>query len=726
MVYKVLTIALLSSVLIAVAIFQLRVVLNVPGLPIGDVALLGDVVSEPESAATPYGEVKTNFHFSPCGQNAKILVTVYGKIPNIELGDRIDIRGRISRPIGPSNPGEFNYKWYLKIHGVHYLLAAKGDSVKKLSGGGANTLLRFLPGIRKKIEALIYENLQRPYSAILSAMLLGERSQVPDDLNDAFMKTGTIHILAISGLHVGLITFLFLTLLKTLRSPRRLRYLLCILFLVFYAILVGARPSVLRASIMLILYLLGQLIGRQQSGLRTLAIAAVLILAFNPLAIFYCDFLLSFTSVLSILYFAPKIESALAGMWRFVKKPVSVSAAAWLGVLPLVAWFFNIITPVALLANLIIVPLAFLAIAQGVAFIILGLPLPILGKVFAASAQFSLYLLTAACKRFSELPCAYFWAKGPTLAETALCYVLLILWACRHRIKSPYLKPHIAALIVLNIFIWPMAFLSPSGNLSATFLSTGSSDAIFIEFPRGETMLIDTGKAIPDTGRMIIKPFLLHKGIHRLDALVLTHPDSDHIGGAATILNNFDVGRVFDNGRCDHTSACASLTGAIAKRRVKRAALRAGDEIRGFKDVRIFVLNPSGSSGSAASDNDESLVLKIIYKGTSFLFCADVEENGIRQLLLEKELLRSSIIKMPHHGARVNGIEELLKFVRPRFACITVARNDKLKRPNGKLLEILKGAGTRVLATSRSGAVTISTDGKRISVDEFLKNADKF
>ncbi|MBM3251432.1 MAG: ComEC/Rec2 family competence protein, partial [Candidatus Omnitrophica bacterium] len=270
-------------------------------------------------------------------------------------------------------------------------------------------------------------------SSLLRAMLLGERRDIPVYINDIFIQTGTIHILAISGLNIGIIAFIILIFLKVIRLPRRLRYILTIIFLFLYVFITGSPVSVIRATIMFIVFLSGFLFERESDIFNSLALSCLLILGFNPNQLFDIGFQLSFISLLSIVTFGRKIETQIYKIFpkknrilSFFWSSNAVSLAAWLGVLGIIAFNFNIITPLAIIANLFIVPFMIVVSALGLSFVAVSLIFPALGFIFANSASLSLFILVKFTYLLSKLPGAYFYLPPLPLFLIFIYYALLL------------------------------------------------------------------------------------------------------------------------------------------------------------------------------------------------------------------------------------------------------------------------------------------------------------
>ena len=393
------------------------------------VAIRGVVVSFPQ--------IKSNFSsfvltaqqvtwaekiYPVCG---KVMVKIFRK-ENVSYADQLILEGKLFRPYQAKN-SSFSYRDYLENQGIYSILTvSKNKPIRYLGKSKVNPLKLIAYKIRDRSSAILFKNLSLSQAGVFSAMILGARSKVPSGLRRLFIQTGTVHILAISGLHVGIVVFILELILKVLSLRRRRRYLIIIPFLIFYCFLTGARPSVIRATIMAIVVLTGFLLRKETQISHSLSLAALIILMVNPRQLFNLGFQLSFVSVISIIYLSPIIKKFfditkaqkstqvqrerlcyLKKILGFSGKALSVSLAAWLGILPFIAYYFRIISPVTVLANLVVVPYLAVVIALGFSLLIVGMTLPVLAPIFALPANLSLVVLFQIIKLFNQLPWAY-------------------------------------------------------------------------------------------------------------------------------------------------------------------------------------------------------------------------------------------------------------------------------------------------------------------------------
>ncbi|MFQ5681296.1 MAG: ComEC/Rec2 family competence protein [Candidatus Omnitrophota bacterium] len=327
-----------------------------------------------------------------------------------DYGDRIILRGRFYRPRVFS---DFDYREYLRRRGIYALFKVDPNArIDVVARNRGNIIRRFAAGAVKTVKRKMKTMLGPVYVSVLSAMLLGDRMGLPREISSVFRRTGTAHILAISGMHIAILVFVLLSVSKSARIPRSARYTLTIIFLLFYGVLSGGRPSVVRAVTMAVILLSGGLLRREADVYSSLAVAALVILSYNPFQIWDVGFQLSFVSVLSIVYLAPKLKRFLPGN-NILSVSLRVSLAAWLATFLLIWHYFGIISPIAIFANLIVVPLMSLVVVSGVIFLSALFLFPPAAPIFSSAVVAAITLLVNAARLLSYVPGAYFILSPP-------------------------------------------------------------------------------------------------------------------------------------------------------------------------------------------------------------------------------------------------------------------------------------------------------------------------
>ncbi|MFH0732569.1 MAG: DNA internalization-related competence protein ComEC/Rec2 [Candidatus Omnitrophota bacterium] len=706
----------------------------------------GRITSDPFNYETYWGQKRAEFVFDTdlyknngawVKTQGLCKVVIFESQGSYNYGDNLILSGDLKIPPAPANPGEFDYSFYLKQQKIYAILEVSSDDDARKTDPGAK--LRLLDNIkfklftlRKNIKQLIDRYIPSREAALVSAMMLGLRSDLASEIEDAFVKTGTAHILAISGLNLAIIAYVLFMVLGALRLPYNLRNILVIAAIVCYAVLCGAQPPVARAAVMISMFLLARVLNRGTDVYNILSAAGILMLLANPMQIFNAGFILSFGCIFSIIYFQPKIEKLfktaknpeLNRKMLYLIRPLSISLAVSIGITPVIAYYFNIISPVTIIANLLVVPLTAVLTYTAMAFMFLGSLFSVLAPVFGSSVWFVAFLLEKGVFYMSKIPFAYFYIPDLPVLGVAGYYIFMFLTINRKRLKVSNGVVFIILLLAVNICIWTPLINGNTGKLKMTFLSVEHGDAIFIEFPDKRTMLIDAGSrsAYVDKGEDVVVPYIWHQGYGSLDCMLITHGDVDHFGGSICVINKLKVKTFMTSASPKGETGYAGLINLVNKSpSIKKFIVNEGDKIEGFADVQILALGPPEGflNNPDTSKNDSSVVLKITYKDISFLLCGDILDKGMEHLLLYKEFLESDIIKVPHHGSRMDEYiyEAFFGFVKPNIAVITASEDYKYPTPAESTLNLLSSTNTKVFTTYKTGAITITTDGKVYGID---------
>ena len=665
---------------------------------------------------------------------AKLLVSSKDTTLRAQTGQRVFIRGYLSKPPGKRNPGGFDYRSYLARQNISAIFyPKKGDPVRVLSSNHVGLFRTDLvASLRNNFSRQITHHLGQTEEAfLLKGLLLGQRGQIDREIQQRFARTGVIHVLAVSGLHVGFILLLLLGFFSILRLPEIPRTILVILALIFYASLTGGKPPVVRASLMATIILLGYLLQRRSNVVNSLAVAALILLMVNPFMLFDAGFQLSFLAVLGIVLFYNRLMnffqfSPQNGFQRFLKMKLLplliVSFAAQLGTLPLTLYYFHRLPTYALLANLVVVPLVFVIVALGFALITLGPLLPFLGSLLAWPVKTLLTFLIQFVTLFSGLPGSAIESFGHLSLWYLMAYFILlgIIWYA----ENPRRVRQLALSMILLLVIWysadTLSHLQPT--VKVTFLDVGQGDGSVVEFPDGHFLTIDTGPRTEsfDSGERIVFPFLRYEGCHRLDAIMISHHHEDHVGGAPFLLAHLPVKAVWDNGDSLDNAIYRLYRNDIRQRQIPIRAVSAGFHTLNWHGASIWIFYPlktshkAGIIDSSDSANNHSIVAKIRFGNRSFLFTGDIERQVEDKLIQYGNLLKSDVLKVPHHGSKTSSTLEFLQSVHPHYAVISVGAHNHFNQPSREVLERLKKLNILTLRTDKKGAITFKTDGQTL------------
>ncbi len=705
----------------------------------------------------------------------KILLSVKDSNNVFKYGNYIRVHTKLKEPRSFDNPGGFDYKKHLLYQGIRFRgYVSRPSDIVIIRENAGNSLRTEIETYRSLIRKRIRGAVPSPAGDVLQALILGEKESIPEDIIGNFNRTGVSHILAISGLHVGIIAFISLFIATALMKSSeylllrlnifKVSALLAVIPVIGYAFIAGLRISTVRAAIMILCYLVALLAGRGRDLLNILAFAAFLILIFSPPSLFDVSFQLSFTAVAAIILITPALnslipqavgESAVRRRIHSVAIFIVVSFAAVVGTAPLIAFYFNRISTISLISNLFVIPvIGFAVLPLGMA-LILAAPFAPVASFLATIASFFIGTVLSIIEFLSSFPLASLPVTTPTLLEMVLYYLGILAgvrfinrWRSTGDEKETAVRPSslieklreryryrekavlalclgMIALFFVAHAVWANLSTATDQDLHVTFLDVGQGSSTLIRFPGGTTMVVDGGGFYDrgfDTGRYVVGPYLWRQRIKRIDILVLTHPDQDHAGGLPFLAENFEVGEFWSNGEGSENESCRSLWKIIGGQRIPHRVVGAGIPERLVGGTSITILNPKQSpSGEslffAPSDhNNNGLVMKITLGRRSILLPADISEPAEERLVASGHDLTADVLMVPHHGGHTSSTVSFIDAVRPEIAVISCGRDNTFGFPHPSVPERYARAGVRVLRTDRDGAVIVRTDGEKLEI----------
>jgi competence protein ComEC len=618
-------------------------------------------------------------------------------------GARLRLVGVVERPRPPD--GRFDERAWLERKGVHVVL--RGLSPWQVVGhrGG-------LAGVGDRLRAHVSRNVAPGVDgeprAVVAGIVLGEDEGISQDLRDSFRASGLYHLLAVSGQNVAFIAGGVLGLVWLLGLPRWLGQVGVLVAVLAYVLAVGWQPSVVRAGVAGCLVALAWLAARPQDRWYFLLVGAAILLAWNPYTLLEPGFQLSFAAVVAIFVAVPRLGRVLEGypMPQPLRPVLAVALACGLGTAPIVWLQFGPVPVYSVLANAIAAPVVAPILGLGLASAALEPVVPAAAFALgAANALLAAYL--AGCARLvGGLPFAEA-SSGLVLAGLGLLLAAPLLFRhARGRVRVEVVAAAVLALVAAVAWRAAPTQAPPPSGLRITFLDVGQGDAVLVQVPEG-AVLVDQGPPEGEAARQ-----LRALGVRRLALLVLTHPQRDHIGGAADVLRRVAVDRVLDpalpSPSPDRTAAVRAARGRGAPIEVARA-----DAAYRLGALRLRVLWPDGPGPPGQDPNERAIVLLASYGATDALLTADAESHVVVPLRPPEV----EILKVAHHGSADTALPALLRRVRPDVAVISVGAGNDYGHPAPSTLGALESeAGLRVFRTDEDGRVTIESDGRRIRV----------
>jgi competence protein ComEC len=667
----------------------------------------------------------------------RIYLNLYGKTgPALGFNDRIRFDGPI-RPIRNfGNPGAFDYQTFLKRQGIFGTVHTGTNRVERISIDPLPAWIQGIQGLEKnrnRFHAFVMTRTQDHLNGghILAALVTGIKHGLPNDLRNLFARAGASHLLAISGLHLGILCLIFffvfyraLSLFPGLLISARAKKLAGVLTLVplfLYAVFSGFSPSTQRAFIMTGIFMFSFLGERQNHPVNTLAGAGVLILLADPAALFSISFQLSFSAVLFII-----LGMGITGMLGGINIPgvpkflVSICVAtllAGLGTFPLIAGYFNLVSLIQVPVNLVLVPLiGFVCLPLGLLSLMTWPLFPGLAHGLLTLAASLAELCTAYTARLTDLPFAWSYLPALSLGDLAAAYLFMaaVFIACYVK-KARWIM--VGAMVLLaGIYGLRMTVQTQApGHMTITVMDVGQGNAALIQTVEGRNILVDgggfSGDSGFDVGQNVVAPFLWHQGVTRLDTVILTHPDSDHMKGLVFVLENFKTGVLVKSMDTSSHKSFERIMDACLRKQIPVLVPDCENRQLAWERTRVEFFQCDTTSPEF-NTNDNSIVFKLALDDFSMLFSGDIMKK--RERLLAGSFgkhLTSRILLAPHHGSDTSSTHGFLNQVQPEGVIISCGFNNPYRFPHAGVLDRYRHHGLKIFRTDAHGAVTITTDG---------------
>ena len=667
---------------------------------------------------------------------------IYGQV-----GDAIQLTVSIREFHDYGNPGRMNTVMSNKAKGIcGRAMISKYSLV--IEPRQENSLARLAEQVRNKYEAYMAQAMPKQDAAAIFAMLFGGYQGIRPELLEAFTVTGIVHILSVSGSHITLMAGTANIVGRFLHMSPRATAALATGVILFYSLLAGAIPPVIRSALMGILTLLALTADRERDAQHILGLVALGLLLYSPLWLFDISFQLSFGATAGLLYLAPLLRERLRKKLPvFVADSLAVTIGAQLSVLPIIAWYFNVLSLSSLLANLVIAPIVEWIIVAGLLAGLLASLIPMAGKVVFLLASVVLGLVYELSRWVAALPGSQIYMPTFSWWDGILYYMglgwLIIDGEHKKRLMSCVGSKYLLAMgrklrdskgwqavFLLGMLVVVFCCWQIWGNnkeMQVHFIDVGQGDSALVITPHGRAFMVDTGgvrEGSYDIGSRVDVPYLLHYGVQKLDYIFLTHAHDDHAGGVKGILTKIPVGAIGigHEGAGDYLQAFG--TGEIGKIKKLLVPLQEGSSIE-LDGVRIDMLYSPGSkkvqeSHLQATGNEFSNLIRVSYGEASFLFTGDLVAEQEQQVLANGTNVASTVLKVGHHGSRTSSSQEFLTAVNPDWAVISCGYNNSFGHPHKEILNRLTSCTkAEILRTDQQGAIVFRTDGKSIKVESF-------
>lgn len=615
------------------------------------------------------------------------------------------------------NPGGFDEKLYMNTRKIDYKMFAGLKSSSKV----INNFKLYIYEIHEKMN-YVYDNLlPEKEASVLKAMLLGDKKNLDTSIKEIYRKAGISHILAISGLHISILSGLLWLLLNHLGFNKRVNSLIVLIILVLYCIFTGSSVSTVRSVTMIGIVLFGAIIYREADIYTSIGTAALTLLIYQPLYLFDAGFQLSFGAVSGIIILSPILER-IHHIPKKIKPYLMSSLAASIVTYPIVAFHFNTISLVGIVINIFVLPFAALLVGFGLLSGIVGLISITAGKFMCGIVYFILVLYENICEIGGNTAFSEMITGEPNIILILFYYsMILIISFYYYNLKAERLrlKKYIFIVGTSFLIITSIIIFKPK-ELELVYLDVNQGDSIVIHTKDNKNLLIDGGGNIrkeigePNTGSQIVAPYLKYKGITSLDCVFVSHPDADHILGIIELIDYIKIKQIVVSPNIENNKLFIALKKKSDEHSIPIVQMSKGDTINFKNNLSIQCLYPYKDISIGDDWNNGSLVFHMKYGSRTFMFSGDIEKEAEFYITNNYRRLNSDILKSAHHGSKTSSTKDFLDIVNPTAVIISSGRNNSYGHPHKEVIDRYKAFNTKIYNTATDGAVIVKSDGNKL------------
>ena len=674
----------------------------------------------------------------------------------LDYGDEIIIKGKYIEPNTKRNYGGFDYKQYLKTNNIYG--SVNVENIKINNKKKANVLFYLANKLACKIEKTIDDNLEKNEASLLKGILIGKTSDIEEETYKNFRVANISHILAVSGMHVSYIIIGCNILFEKSIGKRKSKYII-IAILIIYMFVTGFSPSIVRATIMGILFMMSKIVYRKNDVWTSISLSLLIILVFNPYIIMNIGLQLSYIGTIGIILLQRIVQDVLKNIKFRDKKKVykinrkkilfiskiqeilSVTISAQLVILPFMLYHFNLFGTYFFISNLLISLIIGPIIIIGFSAIIFSCVFYPVGKIVFILLEIMIKILIQ-ISQIGNLPFSKIYFSTPKIWIIVIYYIFVSLFILiypiytkrkisitqqrfkniisliKYKFKESNKKSIKIFLIVFFIVVF-LIYVFPK-NLKINFVDVGQGDCTFVITPRNKTILIDGGGSKSsdfDVGKSTLFPYILDRGYTKIDYIIISHFDEDHCGGLFYIIQELKVKNIIIGKQNEVSTNYSEFIKTAQNKKINIKVVEGKTKIDIEPNIYFDILWPySNTMISEDAINNNSLVCKLNYKEFSMLFTGDIEEIAEKEILYKYSknlgVLKSDILKVGHHGSKTSSSNEFIKEISPKYAVIGVGKNNKFGHPNNGVLERLNNYGTKIYRTDEDGEISIIVNRK--------------
>lgn len=660
-----------------------------------------------------------------CKNNKRDKFILYSKNDYFP-GDNIKIKGEFQKGETARNYKGFNYREYLKQHKIYGIIKSKQETYIKKSKDYYFALALVKNFFINQIEIRYESSIQ----SFLKGILVGNTGQINNNIKDSFRNSSMSHILAISGLHITYIVSGFEFVFSKIVKNKRKRDILLCAFLIVFCIFTGGSASCTRACIMHIMIIISGLLYRKNNFYISFIFSFIILLLLNPFNIYNVGMWLSYAGTFGVVMFSSLIMKVIKRKCKKIPNSIitsfSVSLSAQIMILPIMIYCFNTISLSFFIPNILISYIVGPILMVG--YVSLFIPL----KFVSVIEKILVELILKIAIICEKIPFSKIYFKTPNIIFVIAYYVIIAyllrlfnnkkFYCLRCIINKKFLNKKIVWLFIL-ILVISNANISIDNKLKVYFIDVGQGDCTMIKAPNNKTILIDGGEDFE--GRVVL-PYLLDRKITKIDYMIISHFDSDHVGGLLKIMEELKVKNIIISKQFQDSDNYETFKEIVNRKKIKVYTVQKGDKLIIEKNLYIDFLWPNNSNPIPENIlNNNSIVCKVIYNNFSILFTGDIEEVAENEIVREYEntkALESTVLKVGHHGSRTSTTEDFIEKINPKIALIGVGENNKFGHPNEEVLERLETGGSKIYRTDEMGEIVLSIDKEgKIKIKKFIE-----
>ena len=738
----------------------------------GDISLEGiidDKEKEDDYYITYKLKVLNSNKSSKC-KNTKVYIKIRknkSKKENIKLeyGDKITLKGEFIKPKKQRNYGGFDYEKYLKTIGIYGTI--KVENFKITSKDNGNKVIKYSKYMKSKIKENTYKILKKEQADIFIGLIIGDTKDISKELKEEFKISNLSHVLAISGTHISYLIIGISIIFQNILGKRK-TYFITIIFLITYSFITGFAPSIVRAILMGITYITSKIVHRKNNTINSISLSLLIILIQNPYSILDLGLQFSYLGTISIIMFKDNISYAIGKikledknrkdkrtnktieqLKEKTKEIIAITISAQILILPVTIYHSNIVGIYFILSNFIISIISGPILALIFTMTILTFISVNISQILAPIISIGINLIIGVTN-VNKLPFSKIYIATPNAMYIIIYFVLIVILnqiykiykskknsgtekrvknlieLSKYRYKERRKKVNKIVILIFIISIITIKILPR--KMEINFVDVGQGDATFIITPQNQTILIDGGGNLlkeNDIGKNTLLPYILDKGYTKLDYVIITHFDQDHVGGIISIAKELKIENIIIQKQGKESENYKEFLEIVRDKKIRVTIVKLGDEIKIEKDIQLKVLWPKEEQIKDNILNNNSLVIKLIYNKFSLLLTGDIEEIAEKEILKyykeKEEILKANILKVAHHGSKTSTTEEFLNNVDPQIALIGVGENNNFGHPNENILKRLENIKCKIYRTDLNGEITIKVNKNgRIWINKIL------